>query len=297
MSKILVTGASGHLGRLVIKHLLETEKVPASDVVAGTRDPGKCADLAAGGVEVRAVDFDAADMLAGAFAGIDRVLVISTDALDVPGKRVTQHKAAIAAAAAAGVKRIFYTSMPAPETSAVTFAWEHRESEEAVKATGVPYTIFRDGWYMQNLFHSLPRAVETGQWYTSAGAGKTAHISRDDTARAIAAGLKSEEGEGRTYTLTGDTPRTNAEIAELVSKVTGKPVAVVDLTDEQLAGGMKAAGVPEFAVPTLVSFDRNTREGHIAMATEDFGRLTGRKPQSLEDFLAENKAVLLGGGH
>lgn len=297
MSKILVTGAAGHLGRLVIHHLLETEKVPANDIFAGTRSPAKLADLAARGVEVRAVDFDAAGTLAAAFAGIDRLLIISTDALDTPEKRAVQHKTAVAAAAKAGVERLFYTSMPAPETSAVTFAWQHRDTEAAIEATGVPYTIFRDGWYMENLFHALPNALKSGQWYTAAGGGRVAHISRDDTARAIAAGLKSETGESRTYTLTGATARTTKEIAALASAATGKPLAVVDLTDEQLAGGMKAAGVPDFMIPTLVSFDTNTRDGHIAMVTDDFTRLTGRKPQPLDAFLAASKDALLSAAH
>lgn len=296
MSKILVTGASGHLGRLVVHHLLETEKVAPGSIVAGSRDPAKLADLAAKGIETRTVDFDAAN-LADAFAGIDRLLIVSTDALDTPDKRYIQHKAAIAAAAKAGVKRLFYTSMPAPETSAVTFAWQHRDTEAAVKATGIPYTIFRNGWYMENLFHSLPNALKSGQWYNAAGDGVIAHIARDDIARAIAAGLVSEQGDSRTYTLTGDTARTTAEIAALAAKATGKPLAVVNLTDEQLAGGMKAAGVPDFMIPTLVSFDTNTQRGHIAMVTGDFAKLTGRTPQSLDAFLAASKDALLGAAH
>ena len=296
MSKILVTGASGHLGRRVVHHLLETQNVAPGSIVAGSRDPAKLADLAAKGVETRAVDFDAAN-LADAFAGIDRLLIVSTDALDTPDKRFIQHKAASAAAAKAGVKRLFYTSMPAPETSAVTFAWQHRDTEAAVKATGIPHTIFRNGWYMENLFHSLPNALKSGQWYNAAGDGVIAHIARDDIARAIAAGLVSEQGDSRTYTLTGDTARTTTEIAALAAKATGKPLAVVSLTDEQLAGGMKAAGVPDFMIPTLVSFDTNTRDGHIAMVTGDFAKLTGRTPQSLDAFLTANKDALLGAAH
>lgn len=291
---ILVTGASGQLGRAIINHLLDSQKVAPSRIIAGSRDTAKLADLAAKGVATRAVDFDKPESLEKAFAGAGTVLVVSTDALDGAGTRLRQHKAAIAAAAKAGVKRIAYTSLPSPETSLVTFAPDHLGSEEAVKATGLPYMIFRNSWYQENLFMSLPAAIASGQWYTSAGTGRTAYVARDDIAAAIAGALANPPAASTTYTLTGAMALTNAEIAALASEIVGKPIQVVDLTDEQLAGGMKAAGVPEAAIPTYVSFDSNTRAGQLATVTSDVETLSGRSLKPLETFLRESKAALGG---
>ncbi len=291
MSKILVSGASGHLGRLVIQNLLDTGKVAPADIVAGSRDTAKLADLAAKGIETRRVDFDDAN-LAAAFAGIDRLLIISTDVLDRPGHRVNQHRAAVAAAKAAGVGRIYYTSMINPDTSLVSFAPDHAGTEQAIRDSGLAYTIFRNAWYMENLFMSLPQALASGSWYTSSGNGRNAHAARADIARAIAGALVSEASGNAVYNLTGPTALTTDEIAALVREATGKPLAVVNLTDEQLAGGMKAAGVPEPFIPTFVSFDTNIREGGFDVATRDIEMLSGRAPQDLKSFLTANKALL-----
>lgn len=292
MSKILVTGAAGHLGRLIIKHLIESQKLSPSDIVAGSRDTAKLADLAALGLEPRRVDFDDKASLEVAFSGIDRLLIVSTDELGTPGKRLVQHSAAVEAAKTASVGRIFYTSMPQPEDSEITFKGDHLGTEQAIKASGLAYTIFRNGWYMENLFMSLPQALASGQWYTSAGEGRIAHIAREDIARAIAAGLAKPTEGNITYTLTGETAYTTEEIAALVRDVTGKPLAVVNLTDAQLSEGMAAAGVPAPFIPTFVSFDANTREGKIAMATADAETLSGAKRMTLKAFLEANKAAL-----
>jgi NAD(P)H dehydrogenase (quinone) len=290
--KLLVTGASGQLGAAVMHHLLDTYHIPASSIIAGSRDVSKLSGPASRGVEVRKVDFNEADTLAQAFAGVERVLIVSTDSLDGQGTRLRQHLAAVAAAKNAGVSRIFYTSMPNPAESEVTFAPDHLKTEEAIKATGLAYTIFRNGWYMENLFMALPAALASGHWYSSSGEGKLAHISRDDIARAIAAGIASPAPENVTYTLTGETARSTEEIAALASEITGKPLAVVHVNDEQLAQGMAGAGVPAPYIPTFVSFDANTREGKIAMVTDDATKLSGARLTSLNDFLEANKAVL-----
>lgn len=292
MSKILVTGAAGHLGRLVIRHLIESQKVAASDIVAGSRNPAKLADLAALGVETRRVDLNDKASLEAAFSGIDRLLIVSTDELATPGKRLAQHSAAVEAAKAAGVGRIFYTSMPQPEDSEITFKGDHLGTETAIKASGLAHTIFRNGWYMENLFMSLPQALASGHWYTSSGTGRIAHIAREDIARAIAAGLAKPAEGNAIYTLTGERAYTTEEIAALVRDVTGKPLTVVNLTDAELAQGMIAAGVPAPFIPTFVSFDANTREGKIAMATADAETLSGVKRVSLKDFLEANKAAI-----
>ncbi|MBZ9765804.1 SDR family oxidoreductase [Mesorhizobium sp. CA6] len=293
---LLVTGASGHLGRAVINHLLGERKVAPANIIAATRNPENLADLAARGVAVRVADFDDKASLEEAFTGADRVLVISTGELDLKSdRRLKQHQAAVAAAKAAKVSHLLYTSMPNPEPgSPVLFASDHYGTEEAIKASGIPYTIFRNGWYQENLFMSLPHAISSGKWYSSAADGRIAHGARDDMAAAIAAGLASGSKESHIYTLTGPQAYTTNEIAALVSEVTGKPLEVIQLPDEALTEGVKAAGVPEDFARIIVSFDANTRAGRIGEVTDAVEKLSGRKPRTLKQFLEANKAALLG---
>ncbi|RWO46758.1 MAG: SDR family oxidoreductase [Mesorhizobium sp.] len=293
---LLVTGASGQLGRGVINHLLDTFKVPAGRIIAATRNPDNLAELAARGVITRAADFDDTLSLEAAFKGADRVLIISTGEIDLlHGKRLRQHQNAVAAAKKAGVSHLLYTSMPNPEpVSPVLFANDHYGTEQAIKASGIPYTIFRNGWYQENLFMALPHAIASGKWYTSAGDGRMAHGARDDMAAAIAAGLADASSESETYTLTGPQAYTTAEIAALVSEVTGKPLDVVQVSDEALTEGVKAAGVPEDFAEVIVSFDANTRAGRIAMVTDAIESLSGRTPKTLKQFIEANKAALAG---
>lgn len=290
---LLVTGATGQLGKLVLDQLLASGVAP-SRIIATSRDTAKLADYIARGVQARVADFDDPASLDQAFAGADRILIISTDALDQPGKRLKQHLAAVAAAKKAGAKHIVYTSMPSPETSVIPFAPDHLGTENAIKATGIPYTILRNGWYMENLFMALPHALETGQWYSSSGEGRLAHIARADAAKAAAAALASSTSESHTYTLTGGELRSTDEIAALVAKATGKPLNVVHISDEALAGGLKSAGLPDFLIPIVVSFDANTRGGHIDMVTSDVTALTGATPVTLATFLEASKARLAG---
>ncbi|WP_192257951.1 SDR family oxidoreductase [Mesorhizobium caraganae] len=293
---LLVTGASGQLGRGVIRYLLDTHKIPPARLIATTRNPESLADLAASGVVVRAADFNDAASLETAFKGADKVLIISTGDLDLKsGRRLKQHENAVAAAKNAGVSHLLYTSMPNPEpVSPVLFADDHYSTEQAIKGSGIPYTIFRNGWYQENLFLALPHAIASGRWYTSAGEGRIAHGARDDMAAAIAAGLASGSTDSKTYTLTGPHAYTTAEIAALVSEVTGKPLEVIQVPDEALTEGVKAAGVPEDFADVVVSFDVNTRSGRIAMVTDAIETLSGRKPQTLKQFLEANKAALAG---
>lgn len=274
---LLVTGASGQLGRSVIRYLLDTHKVPPAKIIATTRNPESVADLALRGVVVRAADFNDAASLETAFEGADKVLIISTGDLDLKsGRRLKQHKNAVAAAKNAGISHLLYTSMPNPEpVSPVLFADDHYSTEQAIKASGIPYTIFRNGWYQENLFMALPHAIASGKWYTSAG-------------------LAAVSNESKTYTLTGPQAYTTAEIAALVSEVTGKPLDVVQVSDEALTEGVKASGVPEDFAEVIVSFDANTRAGRIAMVTDAIESLSGRTPKTLKQFLEANKVALAG---
>lgn len=290
MTRLFVTGANGHLGRAVLRHLLETKGVAPAELVAGSRDPSKLAELAARGIEARKTDFDDYESLVNAFTGLDRVLIISTDELASPGKRITQHRNAVAAAVEAGVKHLVYTSMPNPDHSLVSFAPDHLGTEEAIKASGLNYTILRNAWYSDNYFASMPHNLASGQWFTAMGDGRVSNISRDDCAKAAAVALTNPPAGNQTLTLTGPQALAASEIAALLSEATGKPLSVVPVSDEQLAEGIRAAGLPDFVVSMLVSADANIRAGNFDLVTDDFETLTGAEPQTLRNFLTEHRS-------
>lgn len=288
---LFVSGASGKLGRRVVELLLE-RGVPGT-LIAGTRDPAKLADLAGNAnLEIRRADFNDVPGLTAALAGVDRMLIISTDTL---GTRLPQHLNAIAAAKAAGVKELIYTSMPNPEPpSAITFAPEHYGTEVALKDSGLAYTILRMTWYTEALLGSLPNNLKSGQWYSAAGDGRQSFVTREDCARA-AAGALLRPATNQTLTVTGPAALSTAEIAAIASEVTGKPLAVIPVSDEQLAGGAKAAGVPDFVIEHfIVPFDRNTREHKVEAVTSAVRDLWGTEPTSVRDFLLAHKAALVG---
>jgi NAD(P)H dehydrogenase (quinone) len=286
---IFVTGASGQLGQLVIKHLLARGVTP-NRIIAGTRSPEKLADLAAAGIEVRQADFEDPQGLAGAFKGVGTALIISTDAVDGADRRLKQHRNAVLSAAEAGVKRLAYTSMPNPASSLLTFAPDHLETERTIQATGLPHVIFRNGWYHENLLRSLPDALKSGQWHSATADGRTSSAGREEMAEAIAAALATSTSESRTYTLTGTEALSSEEIADLARRATGKPLAVVHVTDEQFATGLKAAGVPDGFVSLLVSIEAEVRAGHLSIVTDHLESLIGRTPKRLADYLQEAKA-------
>jgi NAD(P)H dehydrogenase (quinone) len=288
-SHLLVTGAAGHLGRRVIEALVDAG---ARNVTAASRDPARIADLAAKGVAARRADFDDPACLDAAFAGVERLLIVSTDAIDAPGKRLRQHKAAVAAAARAGVQHLVYTSMPNPEPgSVIPFAPDHHETEQAIIASGLPHTILRVNWYMENLLHALPPVLAAGKWFTAAGEGRVGHVARDDVARAAAAALLTETGSKR-YDITGPQALTVAEMAAVVGEVFGKPIAVVPVTDAQLQQGLEAHSVPAAFASLLTAFDANTRAGRVDITADAVRTLTGRAPVGLREFLLANRAAL-----
>ena len=287
MSTLLVTGAAGKLGRHIVTLLLEQG---GNTVIAASRDPSKLDDLAAKGAQTRRADFDDPASLETVFAGVDRVLIISTDALGIPGKRLEQHTHAVNAAKAAGVKEVVYTSMPNPESAAVLFAPDHLGTENAIRASGLGYTILRNAWYQENLLHSLPAAFASGNWYTASGDGPTPYVAHADCARAAAAAL-AKPAANETLNITGPELLTPDQIAAIARDAVGKPLNVVKVTDEQLADGLKHAGLPDFLIPTFVSFDTATRKGDFDLLSNDVETLTGRKPETLKAFFEANKAA------
>jgi NAD(P)H dehydrogenase (quinone) len=290
---LLVTGASGHFGQRVLHHLLNTLRVPANRIVAASRKPAALAEWRAKGVTTRAADFDDRASLDAAFAGVERLLLISTDALDYPGHRLAQHEAAIEAAVKVGAKHIIYTSMPKPEGSPLLLAPDHAGTEATLAASSLPeWTVLRNSWYFENLFMSLPTVLGSGKWFTAAGEGRIANIARDDLARAAATALAGATKGKTKRTLTGGKAYTTAEIAALVSQTVGKPIEVIQVPVETLVQGMVAHGMPEPMARLFASFDTNTAAGGVADVTGDFTALTGVDPLPLQKWLAANAGVI-----
>ena len=282
-SKILVTGAGGKLGRRVVELLLEGG---ATQVIAGTRDPSK---VAIPGVETRKVDFADPASLDAAFAGVDQLLIISTD--EVGEVRQKLQANAVAAAGRARVKHILYTSLPHTEPgSPVLLAPDHYLTEQAIVATGIDYTFLRNSIYMDMFLFSLPQALASGQWYVARGQGRSAHVSREDCARAAAAALLAGPKGKQIVEVAGPEALTADEIAAIVTEVTGRPLAVVQLDDAALVAGMVAAGLPKPAAELFASFDTAVRIGHADVKSQ-VEELTGKPPQSLRDFVVANKAA------
>lgn len=291
--KLMVTGAAGKLGRSVVTFLLDEFGIEPSNLVAGTRDPNKLADLAARGVTVRAVDFGKPETLAPAFAGIDRLLIVSTDAI---GSRLAGQQAAVAAAKSAGIKGVVYTSAPNPhgDNHPLFFAGDHAGTETTIFDSGLPYRILRNHWYQENFFMGLPAVLKQGTWYTSEKPGtKVTYVAHDDCARAAAAALTRPWADDKTiYEITSDEAFTIEEVASLATRILGKPINIVRLSPDVLASNLKSAGVPDFVITLMLSMDATNSAGLLAKTSGAVEELTGRKPRSLAAFFEANRAAL-----
>lgn len=274
---IAITGASGQLGRLVADQLLTT--VDPAEVVLLTRDPAKLADYAERGADVRAADFSKPDELVDAFAGVERVLLISTDAV---GARVEGHLAAIEAAVKAGVRHMAYTSVSGPTAdNPAGVVADHAATEEALRESGLAWTMLRNNLYADMQVDSVAQAAATGQLVTNFGDGGAAYVTRADCA-AVAAGVLTGEGhEGKAYDVTGPHAYTATDLAELATQKSGKPVEVVQVDDEAYTAGLVSAGLPDFIAPLLTSFGTATRLGKLATVTDVVEQVGGRKPTPL----------------
>jgi len=212
---IALTGATGQLGRLVLNHLLPT--VPATSVVAVVRSVAKATDLAARGVIVRKADYGDGTALTQAFAGVEKLLLISSSEI---GQRTAQHRNVIEAAKRAYVKLIVYTSLLHADTSPLNLAPEYVETEAMIKASGIPFIILRNGWYTENYTASVPSAVANGAFVGSASNGQIASAARADYAAAAVAALTGRAIIGKTYELAGDTAYTLSDLATEISRQT-----------------------------------------------------------------------------
>lgn len=263
-----ITGATGQLGRLVVEQL--KSKAPARDIVALVRNPAKAADL---GVTAREADYSKPDTLARALSGIDVLLLIS--ATDF-GKRTAQHGAVIDAAKKAGVKRIVYTSLVNAPTSAIDLAAEHRETEALLKASGVPFTILRNGWYTENYANAIAGAVAGGALIGSAGDGKISAAARADYAAAAVAALIGTGHENKIYELAGDTAFTLTDLAAEISRRAGKTIPYKNVPATDYAAALAKHGVPEGFAKMIAGWDIAIAQDALFNASRNLSTLIGR---------------------
>lgn len=301
--KIVITGASGQYGRAATEMLIA--KGLAEKLILISRTPDKLADRAAQGCDVRYGDYDKPETLVAAVQGAEKMLLISGTRV---GARVVQHKAAIDAAAAAGVKHIFYTSFIGIDDPAnqAEVRHDHIETENAMRASGMAWTALRDAHYADAMILAVgPNAMATGKWFSNAGDGREAMVWRDDCAACAVAALTTPGHENRIYNITGPELQTFDEVAALMRDITGCPIEHVKVDDEQQYAIFDAMGIPRRPIDDhsvsgipwnsddMVTFGRSIREGYLEICTNDVETLTGRPARSVRQMIEENKDLLI----
>lgn len=279
---ILVTGAAGQLGQLVLRALLDT--IPAARIYAMVRSERAAASVAAMGVHVRIGDYTQAHSLDAAFAGIERALLISSNQL---GQRAAQHANVIAAAKRAGVGLLAYTSLLHADTSPLGLAEEHRQSEAALRASGVPFVVLRNGWYTENYTAAIPAALAHKALLGSAGAGRISSAARADYAAAAAAVLTAGEAQaGRIYELAGDRSYTLTQFAAELSAQTRQSIGYNDLPESEFEAALLAAGLPEPVAALLVDSDACAARGALFDDKGELSALIGRPTTPFDKTMA-----------
>ncbi|TVM33692.1 SDR family oxidoreductase [Oceanidesulfovibrio marinus] len=281
---IIITGASGQLGHLVVSSLLET--VPASTIIGLARNTDKAQDLADRGVQVRHVDYDKPETLGPALEGAEKLLLISANEV---GRRVPQHQAVIDAAKQAGVSLMAYTSILHADTTPIGLAEEHKATEAYLKASGIPHVLLRNGWYTENYTAQIPGALERGVLLGCAGNGRIASAARADYAAAAAAALTHENQAGSVYELAGDEAYTLADLAAEVARQSGKPFVYKDMPCEAFQAALKEAGLPDGIATMLADSDAAVAKNALFDDGRALSRLIGRPTTPLADMV---KAVL-----
>ncbi|TCB99662.1 SDR family oxidoreductase [Micromonospora zingiberis] len=274
---IVVTGATGHLGRLIVTALLD-RGVPAGQIVALGRDSGRLAELSGLGVTVRRADYDDLDSLRAAFAGAEKLMFVSGSEV---GRRIGQHRNVVAAAKEAGIGLVVYTSIAKADTSSLALATEHRATEQEIIAAGLPYVFLRNSWYLENYLPQLPTYLEHGV-AGAAGDGRISAAARADFAQAAAAVLTGDGHTDRAYEL-GGPAFTLAELAAEVSRQSGREVGYTDLSVEKYVEVLVGAGLPEAYAELLADSDRGAAEGELYVETDDLATLIGRPPVTLAE--------------
>lgn len=276
--KYLVTGATGHLGSFVVEALLK--KVPASELAVSVRHPEKAQHLSAQGVEVRHGDFDQPESLAAAFAGVERLLLISADGDNET--RIRQHETAVQAAKNAGVQFIAYTSVAKADESTLGLAEVHRATEKAIRESGIAYSLLRNNWYLENEGGSVQAAAQGAPWVHATGSAKVGWATRSDYAHAAAAVLAGEGHDNTVYELSGK-PITQAELAAIAGEVLGKDIPVQNVDSAAYAEIMKGAGLPDFVVSMLVDMQSAIAQGALDVESNTLEQLLGRPAQPLSE--------------
>jgi NAD(P)H dehydrogenase (quinone) len=277
MTTYAITGATGHLGRLVVQELL-ARGVPATDVVALARTPEKATDV---GVPVRRADYSDPATLPDTLAGVDVLLLISGNEV---GQRIAQHTNVVKAAEAAGVPRVAYTSIANADHSTNPLQPEHKASEDALRASGLPFTILRDNWYLENYTAQLPQYLATGEVLGIDGTARIGAATRADMAAAIAASLLDPATENATLELSGP-PITLAGLADAITDVTGTEVAYRDVTPEELTAVLRGTGMDDATAGFVVALEESVARGDLDVRGDDLERLLGRPTTTLADAL------------
>jgi len=280
--KLLVTGATGKFGTKVMEILLKT--VPAEQLAVSVRNPEKAEALRAQGVDVRQGDFDHPETLDAAFAGVDRLLLISADGDNET--RIRQHANAVAAAERAGVSFIAYTSLANAQESKNLFAPTHQATEADIVKTGIPYSFLRNNWYLENEISGIQGVLAGAPWLTAAADGKVGWALQQDFAEAAAAVLAGEGHENTIYELSGKT-LSQEELAAALGEVLGKEVPVQQVDDAAYAEIMAGGGVPDFVVPILVEIQKSIRIGSLDVESNDFEKLLGRPATPIHEALRQ----------
>lgn len=277
--KIGVTGATGHLGRLMIPGL--KKNAPADELVALVRSPEKAKDL---GIEVRNADYTVPSELRKALEGIDSLLLISASEI---GKRVAQHHNVIEAARAARVKRIVYTSLLHADTSIIDLAAEHRQTEAEIRSSGLAWTILRNGWYTENYAGSIRGALASGEIAGCAGQGRISSATRLDYADAAIVAATGSGHEGKIYELAGDEAWTMAELAAEISRRAGRSVRYKDLPEREYAAVLKSSGLPEGMAKIVAGWDAAASKNALFDNSRQLSRLIGRHTTPLSVAVTE----------
>lgn len=276
-----VTGATGQLGHLVIEHLLKT--TAANNIVALVRNPQKATALKELGVQVREADYAKPATLTSAFAGIDKLLLVSSSEV---GQRATQHQNVIDAAKAAGVKLLAYTSILHADTSPLSLAQEHVATENYLRAADVPYVVLRNGWYTENYLASVPAALANQAFIGCAGEGKISSASRNDYAQAAAAVLTNSAPQaGKVYELSGDESYTLAELSALISEEAGKTIPYVNMAEAEFAKVLEGVGIPAPFAAVLADSDTGAAKGGLFDDSHTLSNLIGRPTDSLRSLV------------
>jgi NAD(P)H dehydrogenase (quinone) len=275
---IVITGATGHLGRLVIEELLK--KVPAREVAVAVRNVAKAAELAERGIDVRYADYEKSETLATAFRGATKVLLISANEV---GKRLAQHRNAVDAIKAASPRLVVYTSILNADRSGIGLAKEHLATEQMIRESGVPFAILRNGWYHENYTENLGPALQFGAIAGSAGNGRVAAAARADYAAAAVEVLTTDGHEGQTYELAGDASFTLSELAAEVSSAAGKPIAYNNLSPDAYRDMLVGVGLPAPVAEMLADADRGLERGELDSDRDDLRRLIHRPTTPLAD--------------